>query len=117
MDMTCAEVRELLPAHVRRGDSSLAARRHLARCEGCRAELARYERLLAGLAALQDVAAEPPPGLLTSLIEIPAGAARLDTVRGHVTEHRNAYVGGAAAAIVAAGALLWRQRARRLATA
>ena len=117
--MTCAEVREMLPAVVGEGDS-LAVRRHLARCPECRAEAARYEALMGTLGGLRSVAAEPPARLLRSLQAIPAGGGRIEGVRTHLARNPRAYAGGAAA-MVATGALgaalVWRSRSRRYATA
>jgi predicted anti-sigma-YlaC factor YlaD len=124
--MKCEEVRESLPAYVREPESSLALRRHLGSCSECRAELDRYQELIANLATLRSVDVEPPVGLKASLVSIPAEANRLEmarrnmaAARGHVTAHRGAYLGGLAVAVVGAtGAALWRSsRARRLATA
>ncbi|MGH2730915.1 MAG: anti-sigma factor family protein [Actinomycetota bacterium] len=114
--MTCAEMREAMPAYVRDGEQSLAARRHLARCADCKAELARYELLLGTLGDLATTTVEPPPNLAQSLAAIPSHTGPLGTVREHVTRNRNAYLGGVAiAAAGAAGAAVWRRR--RVATA
>jgi predicted anti-sigma-YlaC factor YlaD len=124
--MRCEEVRESLPAYVREPESSLALRRHLGSCSDCRAELDRYQDLVANLAALRSVAVEPPVGLKASLAAIPSEANRLEmarrnvaAARGHITAHRGAYLGGLAVAVAGAtGAALWRNaRARRIATA
>ena len=113
--MRCEEVREILTA-APDGDS-LAVRRHLSRCPGCRAEAARYESLLRSYQGLRTVTAEPPRGLLASLQTIPQERGRLDDLRTHVDRHRRAYAGAAAALVAtgAAGAVLWRSR--RAATA
>ena len=123
--MSCSEVREALPAYARDGFSSLSLRRHLADCPSCRAELARYERLLGSLSRLADRPVEPPPGLLGSLVRIPAEANLAQTLlwraggmTGHVARNRLAYLGGLGVALAgAAGAALWRTRGRRIATA
>jgi anti-sigma factor RsiW len=117
--MKCAEIQEMLPAYTR-GETSLAIRRHLSRCPECKAELARYESLVQGLDSLQAVTVEAPPQLVDALMAIPAQAGSLDAVRTHVLRNRNAYIGGAAAAVAVAGAVgaaLWRSRRQRLATA
>lgn len=116
--MRCAEVQEMLPAVVGEQDS-LSVRRHLARCPDCRAELARYESLRSGYAGLTALTSDPPPGLLRSLQAIPSGGRRLTDVRTHVARNQRAYAGGAAAVLGAgvAGAVLWRSRSRRFATA
>jgi predicted anti-sigma-YlaC factor YlaD len=124
--MRCEEVRESLPAYVREPGSSLALRRHLDSCPGCRAEFDRYRDLIANLSSLRAHALEPPVGLKASLVAIPSESNRLEmarrnvaAARGHITAHRGAYIGGVAVAVAgAAGAALWRStRARRVATA
>lgn len=115
MTFTCAEVQEMLPAHVRGEEMTLTVRRHLARCGSCRAELGRYQDLLATLGELRSVAAEPPPTLLPALLETPR--LRRDVVVRHVTRNRRAYAGGALALLGAAGAVAWAARARRPAAA
>jgi predicted anti-sigma-YlaC factor YlaD len=111
--MRCAEVREVLPVSIDGGEVSLAVRRHLAGCAGCRAELASYESLRSSLASLQAVTAEPPPGLERSILAIPSLPNRLETARAHVARNRRVYVGGLAVALAgAAGAAVWRARAR-----
>ena len=118
MDMSCAAVREVLPAYVRDGDGSLSVRRHLSRCTACRADLTHYEHLLASLTAMESAVAGAPAGLRASLLEIPARSGRIETVRAHVAENRKAYVSGAAVLLAgAAGAALWKSRGRRFATA
>lgn len=117
-DITHAEVREVLPSFVRDGSDSLSIRRHLARCEECRTELARYESLLGALSSMASVTSEPPPALVTALNEIPAHAGTVEQVRTHLTRHRTRYLGGAAVVVAgAAGAALLRSRQRRFATA
>jgi hypothetical protein len=114
--MRCAEMHEAMPAYVRDGEQSLAARRHLARCADCKAELARYELLLGTLGDLATTTVEPPANLALTLATIPAHGGPLDTVREHVARNRSVYLGGVAiAAAGAAGAALLRRR--RVATA
>ena len=122
--MRCEEVRDALPAYVREGHASLPLRRHVARCEECGSELERYEMLLDSLERLRAVPLAPPEGLRAALASIPATARLADKVawrtggvRHHLTRNRGAYVGGFVAVVGAAGAALWRTRARRLATA
>jgi hypothetical protein len=121
--MNCPEVREGLPAYVREGHAGRRLRAHLDDCADCGTELERYEMLLDSLAGLRSAVAEPPPRLLASLVDIPHNAGLRDlvgwrsaAVRAHVRRNRGAYLGGAVA-IGAAGAALWRTRARRLAAA
>lgn len=118
MEMSCAAVKEILPAYSREGEGSLSVRRHLSRCPECHAELTRYEHLLSSLSAMKSAAFEPPAALKTSLVSIPARAGRLETVRSHVAVNRKAYLSGAA--VLTAGtvaAAIWRARARGPATA
>lgn len=121
---SCAEVREALPAYVRDRDPSLGVRRHLAGCPACRAELAGYERLLGAMGSLRSVTAETPAGTVDAILAIPSQPSPLERVRetaakagSHVSRHRVVYAGTAAAAVAGAGAMLWRQRARRVAPA
>ena len=124
--MNCSEVREALPTYVADGLRISSVTDHLAHCEACRAELARYEELLGSLSQLQSATFEPPPALVSTLVAIPSQNAgftgavrgRAEVVRGHVARNRRAYVGGVGIALAgAAGAALWRSRARRLAAA
>jgi predicted anti-sigma-YlaC factor YlaD len=116
--VNCAEVREALPAYVRNGEMPLAVRHHLSGCPECRAELARYEVLLDGLDALRTQMVDVPPTLIRSLWAIPSRRRHLRGVERHVARHRHAYLGGlAVAAAGAAGAAVWRSRARRPAAA
>ena len=118
--MRCEEVREVLPAHVKDGSDDLTVRRHLARCPQCKAELARYESLMGGLRTLQTRSVEVPAGLFDQLLAIPERSSRLDSARHHVARHRKVYVGGGIAAVAlagAAGAALWRSKAKRPVTA
>lgn len=115
MTFTCAEIREMLPAHVRGEAMTLAVRRHLARCEGCRAELARYDEVATMLSGLRVHVAEPPADLLPALLD--PHRPRRDVVVRHVARNRRAYTGGAVALLGAAGAVAWAARSRRPATA
>lgn len=112
--MSCHEIREQLPAYAARGDAPLAVRRHVARCDRCAAELARYEELRDALGGLATRVVEPPPGLARALAAIPAGDRRIHHVRTHVVRNRKAYAGGVVIALAgAAGTALWRARSRR----
>ena len=116
-EMTCGEVREMLHAYLDEPGASLSVRRHLAGCEGCRSELARYESLSARLPALIGYTVEPPARLLPALVAIPAETNSMDNVKIHLTRNRNAYLSGAAVLVAGAAAgALWRSR-RRLVTA
>ena len=108
----------MLAAFAGGDDVSLSVRRHVADCRDCRAELARYESMLADLRSLQAVTADPPPGLQATLIAIPTAATRVttarahvDSARAHVARHRKVYIGGLAVALAgAAGAAALRTR-------
>ena len=118
--MRCEEMAELLPAYAVEPSGSLAVRRHLSRCPGCRAELARYRALERGLTALGGRTVPPPPGLLAAREDIPrAQSGALRQVALHLIRKRSAYAGGLALAGLAAvtGALVWRSRLRRPAVA
>ncbi len=116
--MKCAEVRAALPAHVKDGEEWLEVRRHLSRCSSCRAELARYEELEAGLGSLAQATATPPPGLAAALVAIASRRRRLATLRHHLARNRSRYFGGAAVGLAGvAGAALWKIRMRRPAAA
>ncbi len=112
VDMTCAEVREALPALVDDDASSLSVRRHVARCATCQSELARYEQLGTALASLRTTTFDPPARLVASLTRIPAEASRTTALKDHLVRNRRAYAGGVAVAIagVAAAAVLQRRR-------
>lgn len=110
---TCEEIREELPAYVKDRSGSLAVRRHLSRCAGCRNELARYDSIVELLGGLEAHVSEPPPGLAAALTAIPNRAGRVETLRTHVTRNRRAYLGGAAVVLAgAAGAALLQHRRR-----
>ena len=55
---------ELTPAEAR------ALTEHLSRCRACAAEAAGYHRLAKGLAAMRELEAEAPAGLLNRLVEV-----------------------------------------------
>jgi hypothetical protein len=107
----------MLPAYADEPSADLSLKRHLAGCEGCSDELARYQAMTQGLGALMDRVVEPPADLLPALLEIPDADNAVAAVKTHVARNRRAYLGGAAVVVVgAAGAALWRSR-RRLAPA
>jgi anti-sigma factor RsiW len=124
-DMGCSEVRAALPAYARDGYTSLAMRRHLTGCAACKAELARYEKMLASLGELAEAPLQAPPGLLDKLVRIPADAGlsqtllwRAGAMSAHLARNRAAYVGGLAVALAgAAGTAVLRSRLRHPATA
>jgi anti-sigma factor RsiW len=116
--MRCEEVREMLPAAVRNRHMTLAVRRHLSQCPECQRELARYEELAASLDSLRNHTAVVPAHVTQAIVNIPESQGVVENIRSHVVRNRRAYLGGAAVALTGATtALLWRSRARRLATA
>jgi predicted anti-sigma-YlaC factor YlaD len=118
MTMRCEEINEMLPAYAGEGDQSLAVRRHLSRCPGCRAERERYASLAASLSSLSTQSLEPPAQLSRSLVAIPQRSkVPLRNVRTHLTRNRRTYGGVAAVALVGAGTAVWRTRSRRLSPA
>src|SRR5258706_14287476 len=82
-ERVCAEVRAELPAYVSRSLDPLRRRLlavHLLRCAACEAEFSRQRDLAAGLSSLAAGGAEPPDGLLETLLSnssSPRGAAPL----------------------------------------
>ena len=118
MDMSCAAVKEVLPAYVHDGDGGLSVRRHLSRCTDCRADLTRYEGLVGALSSLEASVVEPPWGLKASLVDIPSHSSRLEHVRSHITANHKAYLSGAAVLVAGvAGAAVMKTRSRGPATA
>ena len=114
--MNCREMREILPAYVRDAERSLEAKRHLSRCEDCRAELRRYETMLWRLGEMRSQpAGDVPAGLLASLVAIPNRETRIDVMKSHVARNRKVYAGAAAmvgVAGAAVGAAVLRNRGR-----
>lgn len=111
MEMSCAAVKEILPAYVREGDGSLSVRRHLSRCADCRTDLSHYTEMLGALSAMEAATATVPPMLRSSLVAIPSRGGRLETVRSHVNDNRKAYLSGAAVLVAGAlGAAAWKSR-------
>lgn len=115
--MRCEEIQEMLPGHTPDGDTTLMVRRHLASCLDCKQEAQLYEEMGASLRGLATHTVQPPAALYRSLVEIPSSLTKRDQVRTHVVRNKKAYAGGAAVLLGAAGAALWKSRARRPATA
>ena len=111
--MRCEEIREMLPAYVKERDVSLEVRRHLSRCDECRAELARYEALQGALVSMRSEVGEVPHGLRAALLQIPEHVGRVESVRTHLARNRKAYAGAAALAAGTLGALALRSRRHR----
>jgi anti-sigma factor RsiW len=113
--MRCSTVRERLPALT---EEALPKRvsRHVARCDDCRVEVARYEQLSDALAALPARPIEPPADLRPALIAI-AGVPRR-VMRSHLARNRRAYLKGVVVAAAGmAGAVAVKTRGRHPATA
>ena len=116
--MDCNEIREMLPAYVKDDKSLLTVRRHLADCRNCSKELARYEAMLEGLGALNQMTIDPPAELLRNLTEAPFAAGPVERARTHVVHNRGVYLSGAAVGVTGVvGAAAWLLRSRRLAAA
>jgi predicted anti-sigma-YlaC factor YlaD len=108
----------MLPSGEPGGEVHAAVARHVEQCPDCRREMDRYERLALALASLGRNLEEAPAGLFEELVAIPSRAGRVEVLRRHIADNRRAYLSGAAVALLgAAGATMWRTRARRLATA
>lgn len=119
--MRCAEIRPYLPGYAGgdlRPDTTRIVDEHVASCHGCRDEVARNERVRAGLATLAAREVEPPAYFLDAVLESTPARRRLvpilpvppgDLVR-LVQEHRDTIASAAGAMLVAAGAAyaLWR---------
>ena len=103
--MKCLEMKEILPAYARDAERSLEAKRHLSRCEDCRAELRHYETMLWGLTEMRAQPVDDiPTGLFASLVEIPNQESTIDVMKAHVARNRKVYAGAAAAVVGVAGA-------------
>jgi hypothetical protein len=133
--MNCEQVAPYLPG-IAGGELGSATIRwveaHVAGCESCRAESARYRTLAAGLATLNEREIEPPAFLAQAIAERVRGDRRhrflpvppivSPEIARVVADNREAIV-SAGAAIVAAGAAiaLWRaarsSRSTRIANA
>ena len=103
--MPCDEIRPMLAGVVDGSDRlDRAQRRHVETCLRCQAELARYRRLLRGMASLRLQVAPAPPGLLGDVLAGLESAGERGAVRTTFAGRRAAYLGGIAAATAAAGA-------------
>jgi anti-sigma factor RsiW len=90
----CREAQSQLPALLAgelSGWSARVVRRHVRRCPECAAELARQEQVNVGLSALKERAPEPPPELLSGLLE----QARKPGLRGRAAIPARGAVSGA----------------------
>ena len=119
--MTHEDVRVLLPAYsaAELGDAG-DLEVHLATCQDCSGELARYRELSQAVLALRDVTEEPPATLRQRVLaEIPPHRLR-DDLRRLADEHPRARVaamslGGAVLGAAAIGLIWWRAARRTLA--
>jgi anti-sigma factor RsiW len=111
--MRCEEVRSLLP-EVAEGVPREAGEveEHLATCQSCSAELARYRSVILQLATLREALADPPEGFLArALAQIPERNWRAFAQRVASDErlHRAVFsLGGAVVGATAIGLLWWR---------
>ncbi|CAN5670021.1 hypothetical protein BH18ACT15_BH18ACT15_00050 [soil metagenome] len=113
--MRCSAVRERLPT-LTEGALPKRMSRHVARCEDCRVEAARYERLSDALGSLVAHPIEPPADLHPALVAIAGTPRRL--MRSHLARNRGAYAKGAVVAVAGmAGAIAVRTRGRHPAAA
>ena len=122
--MECAEARDHFPAFDQETFSDKVLG-HLEACAGCRAELAEYRALHAGLASLAAVDIRPPEWLLGAVTDRVAESARrraalararrqIETVTAPIGEHRVAAGSALGLAFVAGAVLLGRSRRHRL---
>lgn len=121
--MKCEQIAPYLPGYAG-GDLRLDTHRivadHLAACSSCRAESARHERVVTGLASLATKEIEPPAYLIDAVLEgtrhhrlrrvmpiLPVPSP--DALRA-LADHRDLIASAAGTALVAAGAAyaLWR---------
>lgn len=112
--MTCEEVRGQLPAYSG-GELTDAGELevHLASCEGCASELARYRELAYSLRAMGERVEEPSPAFMAKVVAaIPPRRLR-DDVRRIAREHPREVALGSAALGAAAIGMLWWRTARR----
>ena len=87
---------------------------HLATCEACSAELARYRSIILELSVLREVLAEPSDGFLArvlSQLPEPSWRALVQRVAADERLHYAAFsLGGAVVGATAIGLLWWRTR-------
>lgn len=108
--MTCEEVRELLPAYVDRDLHAVGpVEVHLATCESCRADLARYRDMLVSLASMRDTGEKPGPEFLDRMLEV---IPPVFADQGRKLRYALASIGGAAVGATALAILWWRMAHR-----
>ncbi len=114
--MRCEDVTALLPAMVDGEAVGTDIEHHVESCLRCQAELARYRRLLRGLAMMRTRYAEPAPGLLGETLAAITDAAEIGARRTLLSGRRIAYAGAIGTGALAAGAtaalLIARSRKR-----
>lgn len=87
-ERVCQEVQAQLPAYVERSLPRLRRKLvalHLRRCSVCQAEFSAQRDLRAGLASLASSGAEPPEGLLETLLSQSASPRGAVPLRGAVS--------------------------------
>jgi anti-sigma factor RsiW len=128
--MNCQQIQPYLPGFAGgdlRPDTANVVAAHVRDCASCSAEVARHDRVRAGLATLATREVAPPPFLLEAVLEgvhehrsrrvlplipiPPSDLARIPAELGRiVSENRDAIASATGTALVAAGAAyaLWR---------
>jgi anti-sigma factor RsiW len=111
--LNCADVTTDLPAILddgRPASAQLVA--HVETCLACQAELARYRRLVRLLHQMRAAEVEPPPGVVSEVLEAIERAAERRMIRSVLTGRTMAYAGAVLAAGLAAVALVAMARTR-----
>jgi hypothetical protein len=97
-------VARILPEAVEHGAAvEESVQRHIESCLRCQAELARYRKMLRGLALLRTRYLEPAPGLLAQTLAATSEAGEREARRAILNGRRLAYAGAIGGAAVAAG--------------
>lgn len=91
------------------------ARRHVAQCLRCQAEVVQYRKMFRTLRTLRADVLQPAPGLVNEILVALEEAGERGTMGGLLRGRRVAYAGGIAAATAAAagGALVLASRSKR----
>jgi anti-sigma factor RsiW len=112
--MQCEQISGLLAELVDADAFDRGVEAHVESCLRCQAELARYRRLLRGLAQLRTHYIEPVPGALADTLLAIETAAERTVVRSILSGRRLAVAGaGTAVAATAATAVVLLARSRR----
>jgi len=110
---TCAEVASALPLILDGGSAAPSAMvEHVQSCLVCRAELARYRKVVRLLHQLRTTDVAPPPGFAAEVLAGLEAAASREMVRSLLTGRRVAYAGAVVAAGGATAGLVMLARAR-----